>query len=99
MQQYLPLHGEDLRRELSQYRRLVAGTSADLKHTVTGIQGKRLQHGCDDIRLRDGLSGFYLDGLVFIGERLLIGRDKQMPGNAFHGTQDALILDAALAKL
>ena len=91
--------GPDLLGERGQYRRLVAGACADLEHPVGGGEAEQFGHAGHDVGLGDGLAQPDGQGGVVVGRVALGGRDKQMAGNALHGSQHPLVGEAAGTQL
>ena len=73
---------------------LVAGAGADFKDFGVGGDFQDGGHVGDDEGLGDGLVFFDGQGVVVVGEGLLIGGDEPVAGDAFHDIEDFLVVEA-----
>ena len=91
--------GEHHRPHLCQDGRLVAGSGADFKDPLTGLNGQHLGHQRHDIGLGYGLPVTNGQWRVRIGHCAQRFRHKSVPGNGLHGAQHAGVLDSPGAQL
>jgi hypothetical protein len=93
-QMFVPLDGVDLAHEVRENRRRISGAGSDLKSAIGGAGLQALDHQCDDIGLRDGLSAFDRKRRIQVCELGQIWRDKELPRNLPHGTEQSRIANS-----
>ncbi len=95
----MPLDSAHAARDPAHHRGRVAGARANFEHVVARLNLGKLDHACDDIRLRDGLPR--LDGKrrILVGEFLQRPRHEGLARHLAHGFEDVVIGDAARLQM
>ncbi len=95
----LEFQGAHLSGEMAQHCALVTAARPDFENPFVASQLEQFAHARHDEGLGDGLVPPDRKWIVLIGTSLEAFRDKLMPGNVSHRSEDALIPDATSRQL
>ena len=93
------LDGEDFLGERRENRGLVAASRAYFQHSFVAAETQGGGHGCDDVRLRDGLTVADRQRRILVCTLAEIGGDKFVARHRAHGGEDTSFMDAPAAEL
>jgi len=98
-QHLVAFDGKHIRGEFGEEGGHVSGAGTDFEDAVGGQERERFQHEDDDIGLGNGLAFADGEGMIVIGFAAVCLGNKFITRHAQHGAEDALVGDAAGAKL